>query len=82
MLRVARRSALRARTAAVNQLHAMVVSAPDELREAFDGLTTMAKVRKAAALRPGPRVGTIEAATKLALKKLARRYLAGATGAL
>jgi hypothetical protein len=50
VLRVARRSALRARTAAVNQLHALVVSAPDELREAFAGLTTLAKVRKAAAL--------------------------------
>jgi hypothetical protein len=52
------------------------VSAPDELRETFDGLTTMAKVRKAAALRPGPTLCTVEAATRLALKKLARRYLA------
>jgi transposase len=76
VLRVARRSAMRAKIATINQLHALVVSAPDELREAFDGLTTMAKVRKAAALRPGPTLGTVEAATKLALKKLARRYLA------
>jgi transposase len=67
---------MRAKIATINQLHALVVSAPDELREAFVGLTTMAKVRKAAALRPGPRVGSVEAATKLALKKLARRYLA------
>jgi transposase len=72
VLRVARRSAMRAKIATINQLHALVVSAPDELREAFDGLTTMAKVRKAAALRPGPTLGTVEAATK----KLARRYLA------
>ncbi len=56
-------------------MHALVVSAPDELREAFEGLTTLAKVRKAAALRPGPMLGTVEDATKLALKKLARRYL-------
>jgi hypothetical protein len=48
----------------------------DELRESFAGLTTLAKVRKAAALRPGPELGTVEAATKLAIKKLARRYLA------
>jgi transposase len=75
VLRVARRSALRAKIAAINQLHALAVSAPDELRESFAGLTAMAKVRKAAALRPGPRVGTVEAATKLAMKKLARRYL-------
>jgi transposase len=76
VLRVARRSAMRAKIATINQLHALVVSAPDELRETFDGLTTMAKVRKAATLRPGPTLGTVEAATKLALKKLARRYLA------
>jgi transposase len=76
VLRVARRSAMRAKIATINQLHALVVSAPDELREAFAGMTTMAKFRKAAALRPGREVGSVEAATKLALKKLARRYLA------
>jgi transposase len=48
---------------------------PDELRETFDGLTALAKVRKAAALRPGPSVTTVQAATKLALTKLAHRYL-------
>jgi transposase len=76
VLRVARRSAMGAKIACINQLHALVVFAPDELREAFGGLTTMAKVRKAAALRPGPTLSTVEAATKLALKKLVRRYLA------
>jgi len=44
VLRVARRSALRARIAAVNQPHALVVSAPDELRESFAGTTALAKV--------------------------------------
>jgi transposase len=76
VLRVARRSAMRAKISTINQLHALLVSAPDELRESFAGLTTLAKVRKAAALRPGPTLGTVEAATKLAIKKLARRYLA------
>jgi transposase len=66
---------MRAKIATINQVHALVVSAPDDLREAFEGLTTLAKVRKAAALRPGPMLGTVEDATKLALKKLARRYL-------
>ena len=75
VLKVARRSAMRAKIATINQVHALVVSAPDDLREAFEGLTTLAKVRKAAALRPGPMLGTVEDATKLALKKLARRYL-------
>jgi len=36
VLRVARRSAMRAKIATINQLHALVVSAPDELRKAFD----------------------------------------------
>jgi transposase len=76
VLRVARRSAMRAKISTINQLHALVVSAPDELRESFAGLTALAEVRKAAALRPGPELGTVEAATKLAIKKLARRYLA------
>ena len=75
VLKVARRSAIRAKIATINQLHALVVSAPDELREAFAGLTAHAKVRKAAALRPGPQLSTVEDATKLALRKLARRYL-------
>ena len=35
----------------------------------------MAKVRKAAALRPGPRIGTVEVATRLVLKRLAYRHV-------
>jgi transposase len=75
-LRLARRSAVKARTQAANQLHALVVTAPDELRARLRPLTTAALVRTAARLRPpaGPR--TPEGATKLALKLIARRYQA------
>jgi transposase len=75
VLRVARRSAMRAKMVAVNQLHALIVAAPDELREQFAGLTPLKRARKAAGLRPGPNCTTVTAATKLALRTIARRYL-------
>jgi transposase len=74
LLRVARRSALKARTQAANQLHALVLTAPDSLRARLRGLTLERLVAVAAAFRPGPRVDTPLAATRLALKSLAGRY--------
>ena len=60
-LRVARRSAVKARTQAANQLHALVVTAPDELR---------ARLRAAAGVRgwspPPPCGGRRAGATTLA----------------
>ena len=38
-LRLVRRSATRDRTGAVNQMRALIVTAPDEIREAFRGVT-------------------------------------------
>jgi transposase len=52
------------------------VSEPDELRDQFAGLTPLKRARKAAALRPGSGCTTVTAATKLALRTIARRYLA------
>jgi transposase len=76
-LRLVRRSAMKARTQAVNQLHALVVTAPDELRNRLRGVPLAELVRRAAAFRPG-RAGialsTPVAATTLALKGLAIRY--------
>jgi transposase len=74
VLRVARRSALKARTQAANQLHALVLTAPDQLRARLRGLPLDRLVTVAAAFRPGPRVDTPLAATRLALKALAGRY--------
>jgi transposase len=73
-LQVARRSALRARTQAANHLHALVVTAPEPLRERGRALSLRKRVAAAAAVRPGATPATPTAATKLALRCVARRY--------
>jgi transposase len=76
-LRLTRRSAMKARTQAANQLHAVVVTAPDELRARLRVLPLAELVRIAAAFRPvrtGVTLTTPMAAAKLALKGLAIRY--------
>jgi transposase len=73
-LRVARRSALKARTQAANQLHDLVVSAPEPLRAQVRSLAIEALVTRAAGFRPGA-LATPLAATKLAMRELARRWL-------
>lgn len=73
MLRVARRSAMQARTQAVNQLHAVVVTAPEQLRDRLRRLPIGQLVATASGFRPG-QPATLEAASKLALKSLAVRY--------
>lgn len=54
VLRVARRSAVKAQGQAGSQLRGLLVTAPDDLRDAFRGMTTRQRARKAARLRPGP----------------------------
>lgn len=75
LLQVARRSAIKVRTQAANQLHAVLLTAPDELRASFRNLSTTEIVDRAARMRPG-RVDNPTAAAKLALVTLARRWLA------
>jgi transposase len=74
-LRVVRRSAIKARTQAANQLLAIVLTAPAELRASLRGLTVPRLVDVAARFRPGPLVDP-QATTKLALRHLARRHRA------
>jgi len=74
-LRVARRSAMKARTQAANQLHSLVTTAPDGLRLNLRGLAVAHLVEACAALRPGE-LSSPTAATKLALRELGRRYQA------
>jgi hypothetical protein len=74
-LRVARRSALKARSQAGNQLHSLVVTAPDELRGQLRDLSVKDLAATAARFRPGPPT-TVLAATKLALAEIARRWIA------
>jgi transposase len=76
-LRLARRSAMKARTQAANQLHALVVTAPDDLRARLSPLPVAELITLVAAFRPvraGTALGTPLAAAKLALKGLAIRY--------
>jgi transposase len=72
-LRVARRSAMIARTQASNQLRDLVVTAPEELRAKLRGLDTDARVELCARLRPGAVFEPSEA-TKLTMGCLARRH--------
>ena len=72
-LRVARQTAVKARTQAINAIKALLVTAPAELREPLDGLANPKLVAAAAALEPGT-LTTPTAATMLALRGLAQRY--------
>jgi transposase len=72
-LRVARATAMKARTQAINALKALVVTAPEELREQLRGLSTVSLVRAAARFEPGA-VTTPDGRGRLALRALACRY--------
>ncbi|HEX5914854.1 MAG TPA: IS110 family transposase [Rubrobacter sp.] len=73
-LRAARRSAIKARTQAANQLQALRVTAPEEMRHRLRNLSTKKLVSVAARFRlaNGPR--DVTSATKFALRSVARRY--------
>ena len=75
MLVVARRSATKARTQAANQIHALVTTAPEQLKRQLRGLKLKARVRVCARWRPGGEQ-TTTAYAKMALRHLARRYQA------
>jgi hypothetical protein len=73
-LRATRRSAIKARTQAANQLQALRVTAPEGLRHRLRGLSTKELVSVAARfrLRDDPR--DVPSATRFALRSVARRY--------
>ncbi len=73
MLKNTKDSAVKARTQTINQMKALVVTAPAELRETLDGLATGVLATRCASLRPGP-LDDPTAAAKYALRSLARRY--------
>jgi transposase len=75
VLRVAKISARKARTQAVNQIHSLVCTAPDELRDKLRDLPTGQLVQTCANLRPGDG-RDVTAVTKLTLRALARRVQA------
>jgi transposase len=75
LLRLARRSATKGRTQAANQIHSVIDTAPEELRDQLIGLPTSARIARCARLRPAD-IATPIGAAKLALVSLARRWSA------
>ncbi len=76
MLRIARRSALKARTQAHNQIHDLIVTAPEALKAQLAPLRAGALVDTCACLRPHTTTDPVARAAKSALRTLARRYRA------
>jgi transposase len=61
------------RTQIVNQMHALLITAPADLRDRLRTMTVSELITTASGLRPGPITSTT-AATKLALRGLAARH--------
>jgi transposase len=70
----ARRSAVKARTRAANQLHALVSTAPERLKASLRGFATKQLAQKASRFRCGAESANPTAVTKFALRSVARRY--------
>ena len=73
LLRLQRRSAIKARSQAANQLHAVVSTSPDSIRAGLRGLTLKGLVSRAGRYRT-TLPATLEGATKAVLRGLARRW--------
>ncbi|MGH9072261.1 MAG: IS110 family transposase [Acidimicrobiales bacterium] len=73
VLGVVRRSAVQSRTQVSNQIKALIVTAPAPLRQQLRSVSEGDLIETLAELRPGP-LTTPLAATKLALRCLARRH--------
>ena len=74
VLRTSRSSALTARTATINQIKAMLIAGPAELRERHQGLSNVKLVAVLAASRPTSTPVTAIETTAYSLRLLARRW--------
>ncbi len=72
-LHIARRSAVKQRTAVINQLRAMLVSAPDAVREKYRGLTTLKLIEAIARCRPDALPDSWAQSMLIAARMLAQR---------
>ena len=72
-IKIARDSAVKAKSAAIIALKTLLVNAPSELREALEPLTDRALLERCARLLPGPLV-TPTASVKHAIRALATRW--------
>ena len=76
VLRLTRASAVKARTKAFQQLDQLIVTAPEQLRDQVRELTRRQLIGSCAAWRPERHdAADPMVATRIAMKKLARRYL-------
>jgi transposase len=75
VLRVARSSARKSRTQALNQMRSIISTAPDQIRSELRDLNVYRLLERASAYRPGSR-RDVTSLTKLSLRTLARRALA------
>ena len=73
-LKIARHSAVKARTQAANQLHALVSTAPERLRADLRGLPVAKLAQKASRFRCEVELDDPVAATKFARRSVARRH--------
>ena len=76
VLRSVRQSAVKARSQAANQLRALPVTAPEDLRHRLRQLPTKELVATCARFRLGSDPDEVRTATKFALRSVARRYQA------
>ena len=74
VLRVARSSARKGRTQALNQMRNLVSTAPESVRDELRGLSVFRLLERASAYRPGSK-RDIVSLTKFTLRMLARRAL-------
>ena len=72
-LHIARRSAVKHRTAVINQIKAMLISAPDAVREKYRGLTTLKLIEAIARCRPDTQSQPWAVSLLTAAKMLAQR---------
>ncbi len=70
---VTRDGAVRARTAAINELKALVLTAPDNLRETLRGLTTRALVKRCAGFRDSAQRPIAQRCAHNTMRLIARR---------
>jgi transposase len=76
VLHTTRAGAVKARTAAINELRSLLVTAPAALREQLGGMRTAVLVATCARLRPAGDPATPQHAARTALRALARRITA------
>lgn len=75
VLNIARRSAVKAKTQAANQVRDLVVTAPDDIRSELRDLRTPGRMAHCARWRPGDPLDA-RSATRVAIRQLAQRWLA------